>query len=400
MLREGLRNEFSVAFRKAVLKKELVVLHNIKVGTNGSTHLINVSIQWIDKPGTLKNKVMIIFKDVQDISDSKAAARKEKKTVDNVRLMELEKELKYAREKIRDTLEAMQSSQEELRFTNEELQSTNEELQSTNEELMSSKEEMQSMNEELQTLNAELQSKVDDFTKVSNDMINLLNSTDIATLFLDKELNIRRFTSNAVEIFKLIKSDIGRPFTDMASDLIYPDLRDDAANVLKTLRFIKKQIPTVDGRWFSIRLMPYRTLDDKIDGVVITFFNISDLKEVEIKLHETDQMNSLLMNTTSDIIVKLSPEWKMIEVNPAGEKYFGRKQKEMINKNYIHMFVPEPLREKTKNRLNKILDDSQDTGFKMQLRTAGDILIEDEWSAMVLLNNFKVASGILLSTKK
>ncbi len=400
MLREGLRNEFSVAFRKAVLKKELVVLHNIKVGTNGSTHLINVSIQWIDKPEPLKGKVMVIFKDVQDISDSKLAAQKEKKTLDSIRLMELEKELKYAREKIRDTLEAMQSSQEELRFTNEELQSTNEELQSTNEELMSSKEEMQSMNEELQTLNAELQSKVDDFTKVNNDMINLLNSTDIATLFLDKEMNIRRFTSHAVEIFKLIKSDIGRPFTDLVSDLIYPDLRDDVAKVLKTLRYIEKQIPTVDGRWFSIRIMPYRTLEDKIDGVVITFFNISDLKEVEIKLHETEQMNRLLMNTTSEIIVKLSPDWKMMEVNPAGEKYFGKKLEEMINKNYIHMFVPESLREKTKKRLNKILDDSQDTSFKMQLRTAGDILIEDEWSVMVLLNNFKVANGIILSIRK
>ena len=224
MLREGLRSEFPIAFRKAVLKKETVVLRNIKVGTNGSAHILNISIQWIEKPEPLKGKLMVIFKDVQDIADSKMAAKKEKKSLDNVRQMELEKELKYAREKIQDTLEAMQSSQEELKFTNEELQSTNEELQSTNEELMSSKEEMQSLNEELQTLNAELQSKVDDFTRVNNDMKNLLNSTDIATLFLDKELNIRRFTVQAVKIFKLIKSDIGRPFTDLVSDLIYPDL--------------------------------------------------------------------------------------------------------------------------------------------------------------------------------
>jgi two-component system CheB/CheR fusion protein len=289
MLREGLRNEFPIAFRKAILKKESVVLRNIKVGTNGASHIINISIQWIDKPEPLKGKLMVIFKDVQDIADSKLAARKEKKSLDNIRQMELEKELKYAREKIQDTLEAMQSSQEELKFTNEELQSTNEELQSTNEELMSSKEEMQSLNEELQTLNAELQSKVDDFTRVNNDMKNLLNSTDIATLFLDKEMNIRRFTLQVVKIFKLIKSDIGRPFTDLVSDLIYPDLSNDALKVLKTLVYIKKQVPTKDGRWFSIRIMPYRTLDDKVDGIVITFFNITDLKEVEIKLHETEK---------------------------------------------------------------------------------------------------------------
>ncbi len=241
----------------------------------------------------------------------------------------------------------MQSSQEELKFTNEELQSTNEELQSTNEELMSSKEEMQSLNEELQTLNAELQSKVDDFTRVNNDMKNLLNSTDIATLFLDKDLNIRRFTLQAVKIFKLIKSDIGRPFTDLVSDLIYPDLSVDILTVLRTLTFIKKQIPTNDGRWFSIRIMPYRTLDDKIDGVVITFFNISDLKEVEVKLHETEQLNKLLLKSASNIIIKLSTDLKILEVNPAAEKYFGKKPEEILNKSYIQMLIPENYRKKT-----------------------------------------------------
>ncbi len=175
---------------------------------------------------------------------------------------------------MQSTLEEMQTSQEELKSSNEELQSTNEELQSTNEELTTSKEEMQSLNEELQTVNAELQSKVDEFSRVNNDMKNLLNSTDIATLFLDKELNIRRFTNQATKIFKLIKSDIGRPFTDQVSDLIYPELASDALEVLRTLVFIQKQIPTRDGRWFFIRIMPYRTLDDRIEGLVITFINI------------------------------------------------------------------------------------------------------------------------------
>jgi two-component system, chemotaxis family, CheB/CheR fusion protein len=399
MLREGLRNDFPIAFRKAITKKANVVLRNIKVGTNGSSHIINISIQWIEKPEPLKGKVMVIFKDVQEIADSKLAAKKEKKSLDNNRQMELEKELKYAREKIQDTLEAMQSSQEELKFTNEELQSTNEELQSTNEELMSSKEEMQSMNEELQTLNAELQSKVDDFTRVNNDMKNLLNSTDIATLFLDKEMNIRRFTLQAVKIFKLIKSDIGRPFTDLVSDLIYPDLADDALTVLKTLAFIKKQIPTKDGRWFSIRIMPYRTLDEKIDGVVITFFNISDLKEVEVKLRETEQINRYLMNSASEIIIKLSTDWNIMEVNLAAEEFFGKKQSEIINKNYIHTFIPEALRKKTEREMKKILSESKDTRFNMQLITAGGNLTEADWSVMVLLDNDNVPSGLIFSIK-
>jgi two-component system, chemotaxis family, CheB/CheR fusion protein len=400
MLREGLRTEFLIAFKKAILKKEPVVLRNIKVGTNGSAHTLNVSIQWIHKPEPLKGKVMVIFKDVQDIADTKLEARKEKKSLDNNRQIELEKELKYAREKIQDTLEAMQSSQEELKFTNEELQSTNEELQSSNEELMSSKEEMQSMNEELQTLNAELQSKIDDFARVNNDMKNLLNSTDIATLFLDKEMNIRRFTLQAVKIFKLIKSDIGRPFTDLVSDLIYPDLHEDALKVLKSLVFIKKQIPTKDGRWFSVRIMPYHTLDEKVDGVVITFFNISDLKEVEVKLHETEQMNRYLMNSASEIIIKLSTDWNIIGVNLAAEKFFGKKQSEILNKNFIHTFIPESLKKKTEKEMKKILSESKDTRFNMKLTTDGDKLIEADWFVMVLLNNNKAPSGLILSMKK
>jgi two-component system CheB/CheR fusion protein len=400
MLREGLRSEFPVAFRKAILKKEPVVLHNIRIGANGGYQTINVHIQWLSKPEPLNGMLMIIFTDLDEIKNTKLQALKEKKTLSNERQLELEKELKYAREKIQDTLEEMQSSQEELKSTNEELQSTNEELQSTNEELMSSKEEMQSLNEELQTLNAELQSKIEDFTSVNSDMKNLLNSTDIATLFLDKKLNIRRFTVQAVKIFKLIKSDIGRPFTDLVSDLIYPDLPADALNVLKTLVYIKKQIPTKDGRWFSIRIMPYRTLDDRIDGVVITFFNISDLKEVEVKLHETEQMNRLLLNSASDIIIKLATNWKILEVNPAAEKYFGKKQEEIINKNYIHMFIPESLRKKTEDKMYKILGESQDTRFKMQVITTEGKLIEADWSVIVLLDNFNLPSGMILSIKK
>ncbi len=248
---------------------------------------------------------MIIFTDVPEMIDINSKGKKGAKTLKSIRQSELEKELQDTREEMQNTLEEMQTSQEELKSTNEELQSTNEELQSTNEELTSSKEEMQSLNEELQTVNAELQSKVDDFSRVDNDMKNLLNSTDIATLFLDKELNIRRYTNQATKIFKLIKSDIGRPFTDLVSDLIYPELTADALEVLRTLVFIQKPIPANDGRWFSIRIMPYRTFDDRIDGLVITFINISDLKQVELELQVAEQINSFLLNSSSDVIITI-----------------------------------------------------------------------------------------------
>lgn len=289
MVREGLRIDFFSAFRKVLMKHETVILRNIKLATNGDTHTVTVHIEWIDKPGPLYNTVMIIFTEVPEITDITPGAKKGKKAVKSIRQSELEKELQEIHMEMQNTLEEMHTSQEELKSTNEELQSTNEELQSANEELTSSQEEMQSLNEELQTVNMELQTKLDDFLRVDNDMKNLLNSTDIATLFLDKELRIRRFTKQATKICKLIKSDIGRPFSDLVSDLIYPELAADALKVIKTLAAIKKPIPTKDGRWFYISIMPYRTFDDEIDGLVITFINISDLKQVESKFYEAKQ---------------------------------------------------------------------------------------------------------------
>jgi two-component system CheB/CheR fusion protein len=166
------------------------------------------------------------------------------------------------------------------------MQSTNEELQSTNEELMTSKEEMQSLNEELQTVNTELQAKVDELSRSNNDMKNLLNSTDIATLFLDNDLKVRRFTTQATKIIKLIAGDVGRPITDLASDLLYPELTADAQEVLRKLGFVEKPVNARDGRWFTVRIMPYRTLDDRIDGLVITFADITAAKMLEAQLRE------------------------------------------------------------------------------------------------------------------
>ncbi len=400
MLREGLREEFPLAFRKAIINKESVVLHNIKVGTNGGVKTLNINIQWIDKPESLRGTLMIVFSDVQEMTDTKPKANPGAKTQISIRQAELQLELQHVREQMQSTLEEMQTSQEELKSTNEELQSTNEELQSTNEELTTSKEEMQSLNEELQTVNAELQSKVDEFSRVNNDMKNLLNSTDIATLFLDKELNIRRYTNQATKIFKLIKSDIGRPFTDLVTDLIYPDLASDAIEVLRTLMFIQKTIPANNGRWFSVRIMPYRTFDDKIDGLVITFFNISDLKEIEIKLHQTEKMNRLLLNSSSDIIVKLSTEWKILEFNPEAEKFFGQKRKDTVNQSFVQMFIAEELQNKIDNNLNKLLKEATDGKLKMQVIAAGGEMPADLWSAHIIYNTKNQSEGIVLTLKK
>jgi len=235
----------------------------------------------------------------------KAAGRSPGASVANARLSELERELQQTREEVQVIREEMQTSQEELKSTNEELQSTNEELQSTNEELTTSKEEMQSLNEELQTVNAELQSKVDELSRANNDMKNLLNSTDLACVFLDHDLNVRRFTTQATKLFKLIPGDVGRPLSDITSDLAYPDLAQDVAEVIRTLVFSEKQVATQDGRWFLARIMPYRTLDNVIDGVVMTFADITAAKELEAKFRLAYE--ELETRTAKDTAKKSNP---------------------------------------------------------------------------------------------
>jgi two-component system CheB/CheR fusion protein len=250
---------------------------------------VDVTIQRIDSPETMKGLIMLVFNDIPDVPDIveiNEEIQNTGKRSSTRRQKELEIELARSNEEIQSIREEMQTSQEELKSTNEELQSTNEELQSTNEELTTSKEEMQSLNEELQTVNIELQRKVSEFVRSNDDMKNLLNSTELATLFLDKELNIRRFTDNLIKIFKLRNVDIGRPITELVTDLLYPEIESHALQVIKTLISIETAIKTHDNRWFNIRIMPYRTLDDRIDGLVLTFNDITISKKLEIELKE------------------------------------------------------------------------------------------------------------------
>ncbi len=282
MIREGLRYELTGTFQKALRQKTPVDLHGLSLGTNGGEARVDITVQQLNDEGALQGLVMIVFADVA--AEPQGTGLPVKPHARSARVEELEKDLRQIRAEARTFREEMQTSQEEFRSANEELQSTNEELQSTNEELTTSKEEMQSLNEELHTVNSELQSKVDELSRVSNDMKNLLNSTDIATLFLDNDLNIRRFTPHATQIIKLIPTDVGRPLTDLVTELRYPEMAADAQEVLRTLIFIEKAISACDGRWFTVRIMPYRTLDDRIDGVVITFVDITVAKTLEVKL--------------------------------------------------------------------------------------------------------------------
>jgi len=297
MAREGLGNALSEAFHKAVRQKVPVTLNEVKVGTNGGTQMVDITVQPVTSPQALRGMVMVVFADVVTHTAAKTLKSSKRATLHNTRLIEMAQELRQAHEDLQATRDEMQTSQEELKSTNEELQSMNEELQSTNEELTTSKEEMQSMNEELQTVNHELQAKVDELSRTSDDMKNLLNSTDIATLFLDEALLVRRFTTQATKIIKLIPGDIGRPITDIVTALDYPELADDTRKVIKTLVFVEKQVRARDQRWFTVRIMPYRTQENQVDGVVMTFADITVAKNLEAALRKAQADLEVRLNS-------------------------------------------------------------------------------------------------------
>lgn len=279
MARDGLRLPLFQALKQAPLQSEPVQLQGLEVAIPGGNQRVDVVVQLLQEPAAVRGMTMVVFRDAAPLQTRRKRGKAEATEGPSqaASLLQYQEEINRLREEARATREELQSA-------NEELQSTNEELQSTNEELTTSKEEMQSMNEELQTINNELQSKLDDLSLAQSDMQNVLNSIEIAILFLDQNLNVRRYTDRAANIINLRESDIGRPLSDLTTSLQYPSLHEDALQTLRTLVFVEKQVTTSDGRWFSARIMPYRRLDNMIDGVVITLVDITATKELEAAL--------------------------------------------------------------------------------------------------------------------
>ena len=279
MLRDGLGEPLTRALNSIEAESAPIHIRGLKVSIPGGTQVVDVTLQALREPASLKGMTMVVFHDV-----STAPTGKGKRQDKDARELAHEEILQQYLHEIESLRNEARTTREELVISNEEQQSTNEELQSANEELTTSKEEMQSMNEELQTINSELQTKLDDLSLAQSDMQNVLNSIDIAILFLDQGLNVRRYTEQASKIINLRDSDIGRPLSDLTTSLKYPEMHEDALTCLRTLLPTEKQILSDDKHWFSVRIIPYRRLDNVIDGVVITLMDITETKNLELKL--------------------------------------------------------------------------------------------------------------------
>ena len=254
----------------------------------------------------------------------------------------LERELERLKGHLRTTVEQYEASNEELKASNEELQAMNEELRSATEELETGREELQSINEELTTVNVELKAKVDELARSNSDMHNLMDATAIGTVFLDRELNITRYTPSAVALFNLIPSDVGRPLSDLTGQLDHPHLRDDAHRVLERLVPVEREVEDLrTGRSYLTRALPYRTLDDRIAGVVLTFIDITDLKRAREDLRRSEERFGIMVAQASVGVLQADLEGRISFANLALCRLLERNENELMHSMHLDLVTPD-----------------------------------------------------------
>ncbi len=332
MAREGLSFHLSTALTTAAAKNEEQVRRGIVFRTNGQETWVNVRIKPTSLKDANKSCFMITFHEVdpkmvclepRDDKELSAAAVQ--------RIRELEEELRQNREDMQAMIEEYEAANEELKSSNEELQSTNEELKSTNEELETAKEEMQSINEEQVTLNSELQGKNEQLQHVSDDMKNLLASTQVATLFLDDDLLVRRFTPQMSKIMSLRETDVGRPVGEIAMRINFPEFEKDVHRVLEDLNTLTREVRANDS-WFLLRIMPYRTVDNVIDGAVATFTDITPLKRTEQEYRKARELAESTFNTIMEPLLVLDSGMRVISANRSFCREFKTTERESAGK--------------------------------------------------------------------
>ncbi|MBK1642126.1 chemotaxis protein CheR [Chromatium okenii] len=347
MAREGLRHELTLALHQAVETRETVRRSGLRVKTNGDFIRVDLSIRQVMTTATFSNDVLlylVILEPTPTVaaatlamaSSENAAANTELNTNVDARIVALKQELHAKEEFLQTSNEELETINEELKSSNEEMQSVNEELQSTNEELETSKEELQSVNEELATVNAELQNRVADLSRANNDMNNLLAGTGIGTIYVDHQLRILRFTPAATQIINLILSDIGRPVGHILSNLVgYDRLVTDTQAVLDSLIPRELEVQTTTGVWYALRIHPYRTLENVIEGAVITFVDLTEIVQARESLRQSNDMLRLavIVRDAHDAITMQDLEGQILAWNPGAVRLYGWSEAEALRMN-------------------------------------------------------------------
>ena len=348
MIREELRLVLNTVLIRAVKQHTTVTQENIRVRHNGFWLSFNLTVQPLTGAGDSQRLFMVVFQDKKLQKTNRKKTKDSEKGEVSQQIKTLEQELHSTKEYLQTTIEELETTNEELKSSNEELQSTNEELQSTNEELETSKEELQSTNEELITVNFELQSKVDELSRANNDINNLLASTEIGTIFLDTRLRIKRFTPTMTKIFNLIVSDIDRPISDITSNIEYQNFAADAQLVLDTLIPKEVIVRNQAQRFFSTRIVPYRTLENRIDGVVITFVDITKIHQAEM----AERLVAVVQDSNDAVTVQML-DGRITAWNKGAERMYGYLEEEALQMNVLEL-VPEGKKQETREMMQAV----------------------------------------------
>jgi two-component system, chemotaxis family, CheB/CheR fusion protein len=410
MARQGLRQDLTSALRRALSENALVSCPNVRVKTNGDYTTVNLTVQpvFAEVPGAGRSNLFLVaFEEVAGVDPSLATPPEpgsgaEPSGDSERQIARLMDDLRAKDEHLLSAQEQMQTSNEELRSSNEELQSTNEELQSTNEELETSKEELQSVNEELATVNSELQAKVTDLSRANNDMNNLLAGTGVATVFVDHQLCIQRFTPAATQLINLIRSDIGRPLGHIVNNLQgYNRLVLDVQDVLDTLTPKEVEVRTHAGAWHLLRIRPYRTLENVIEGGVITFMEVTEQKRAQAVLleHESLRRMAAVMRDAGDAITVQALDGRILAWNQMAVTRYGYAEAEALTMN-IQNLVPEKQRPAALAVIARLVQAEVLEPYQAQRLTKDAKIVAISLTATALLNESGQAYAVFTTERE
>jgi two-component system CheB/CheR fusion protein len=400
MAREGLRRDLTTTLHKANNTREVVQVSGLQVRTNGHFSAINLSVCPVTTApaGPPESPLFLVVLEETPLLDPELVEQVARQALTDagnpetdadLRIAALKQELRAKEEYLQAANEELETSNEELKSSNEEMQSVNEELQSTNEELETSKEELQSVNEELATVNSELQTKVGDLSQANNDMNNLLAGSGIATVFVDHNLRILRYTPATTRIINLILSDVGRPVAHVVSNLLgYDRLVADTQEVLNTLMPKEVSVQTTEGTWYTMRILPYRTLDNVIEGAVITFVDITTLKKTEEALHKA--ANELLrlavvVRDAFDAVTVQDLNGRILAWNMGAVKMYGWSETEALKMN-VRDLIPQSLREDALTKVQQLSRTAVLAPYQTQRNTKKGLVVGVWINATALVN--------------
>ena len=328
LAREGLEIELREALHRAADQGLPTLNRSLRAKGDTGTVGLSLSVRPLHDPEGGSSLLLVSFQELPEVAVQSPARRPRRGSAAEATIIEtLQREIGQARQSMKVMVEEQQAANEDLKSTNEELQSTNEELQSSNEELETSREELQSVNEELVTVNAELQNKIDQMAHMQDDLRNLLDNIRLGIIFLDRELRIRRYTQEAARLYRLVPTDVGRPLADIRCDLLGSDMVSEAQTVIDSLQPVEREARTQGGTWYLARIQPYRTVDNAIDGVVLTFADVTDRVQA-LAVRQARDVAEAIVDSVHQPLVVLDGQFKVISANRAYYDRFGGSAKE------------------------------------------------------------------------